>query len=552
MSELYPIPDGQLEQVKSLAPMRTRLVVHADRRGAPSCPACKQHSHSPHSTYVRRPADLPAAGCSVQLELHVRRFRCLNKRCSRRTFSERLPCLLAPSARRTHRLARAQVSVGLTAGAEAGARLLKPLAMPTSTDTLLRLMHRTPLPPLTSPRVLGVDDWAWSKGRTYGSLLVDLEAHRVVDVLPDRSAPTLISWLRRHPDVEIVTRDRSTEYTRAVAEGAPHARQIADRWHLLLNGRQAVERWLAGAHARLRALPPVTGVHERARRRQTCFPRSLGEERSREDNRERRRAVYQRVREHSLTGESLLSISRTLRLARGTVRKYALAPNFPERAVRAPGPSILDPFLEHLIQRQAAGCENGMQLWREIRAQGFGGTSRPVHRWLQLRRTTVARSTPYERRGNDSDSRLSRLGCALPSPKQLAWLCVQPGSMLTAMEAATLERLEQDEEAARVVPLVRGFAQLVRERCITRGTRTMKTCRPFEQWLKEARSCGVRAVETFARGLEQDGAAVRAALTTPWSNAQAEGQITKLKLFKRQMYGRASFDLLRRRMLLAV
>ena len=114
-----------------------------------------------------------------------------------------------------------------------------------------------------------------------------------------------------------------------------------------------------------------------------------------------------------------------------------------------------------------------------------------------------------------------------------------------------LARLEQDTEAARVVPLVRRFARLVRERGVTRGARLMRSCRPFEQWLKKACSCGVRAVETFAKGLEQDGAAVRAALTTPWSNAQAEGQITKLKLLKRQMYGRASFELLRRRMLLA-
>ncbi len=550
MSEWYPIPDGQLKCVETLEPTRTRFVVHAERRGAP-CPACEQHSDSPHSTYVRRPADLPAAGRSVQLELHVRRFRCLNEQCARRTFSERLPCLLAPSARRTHRLARAQCSVGLTTGAEAGARLLKPLAMPTSPDTLLRLMHREPLPPFPPPRVLGVDDWAWLKGRTYGSLLVDLETHLVVDVLPDRTAPTLASWLRRHPSVEVVTRDRSTEYTRAIAEGAPHARQIADRWHLLHNGRQAVERWLVGAHARLRALPPVTGIQDRARRRQACFPRSSSEERSREDSRERRRAVYQRVRERYLAGESLVSLSRTLRLARGTVRKYALAPSFPERAVRTPGPSILDPYLEHLSRRQAAGCENGMQLWREIRARGFGGTSRPVHRWLQMRRTTGARSTPHERRGNDSNSSPSRPGDALPSPKQLSWLCVRPDSTFTAMEAATLARLGQDEEAARVVPLVRRFARLVRERGVTRGARPIKACRPFEQWLKNARRCGVRAVESFAKGLDQDGAAVRAALTTPWSNAQAEGQITKLKLLKRQMYGRASFELLRRRMLLA-
>src|SRR6218665_1478434 len=549
MNELYPIPDCRVERVVWGESTRAVLVVRAERRGAP-CPSCSEHSDAPHSTYVRRPADLPTAGCPVQLELHVRRFRCHNAKCARRTFSERLPGLLAPSARRTRRLARAQCSVGLTAGAEAGARLLRPLAMPTSPDTLLRLMHRAPLPPPTAPRVLGVNDWAWRKGRTYGSLLVDVEAHRVVDLLPDRSAPTLTSWLRSHPGVEVVTTAPSTEYARAAAEGAPHAQQVADRWHLLLNGRQMVERWLAGAHARLRALPPVAGAHDSAVHRHASFPRTRSESRAREDSRSRRLAVYQAVRERHLAGEPLLKISRTLRLARATVRKYASAPGFPERAVREPAPSILDPYLEYLTQRRAAGCENASALWREIRAQGFGGTSRQVHRWLQTRRTTVARSTPHTRRGN-AHSSLPPPGGALPSSKQLAWMFVQPRATLTPMEAATLARLEQDTEAARVMPLVRRFAELVRERGVTHGDEPINACKRFEAWLGEARTCGVRAVETFAQGLEQDGAAVRAALTTTWGNAQAEGQITKLKLLKRQMYGRASFDLLRRRVLLA-
>jgi transposase len=151
----------------------------------------------------------------------VRRFSCRNAKCERSTCAERLPYLLAPSARRTRRLARAQCAVGMTAGAESGARLLKPLAMPTSPDTLLRLMHHAPLPAQTSPQVVGVDDWASRKGRTYGSILVGLKAHRVVDLLPDRSAPTLSAWLRRHPSVEVITRDRSSEYARAAAEGLP-------------------------------------------------------------------------------------------------------------------------------------------------------------------------------------------------------------------------------------------------------------------------------------------------------------------------------------------
>lgn len=223
----------------------------------------------------------------------------------------------------------------------------------------------------------------------------------------------------------------------------------------------------------------------------------------------------------------MLRISRTLGLARATVRKYAGAETFPERAIRVPGSTILDPFLEYLAQ------------------------TRQVHRWLQTRRAAPAPSTPRSRCGNSRRAKAPSPAESLPSPKQLAWLCVQPQSALNPSEVATLARIEQDEEAARVVGLARRFGELMRERGVTRGAQPVTSCATFEQWLSEARICGVRAVETFAAGLEQDGSAVRAALTTPWSNAQSEGQITKLKLLRRQMYGRASFDLLRRRALLA-
>ncbi|NVJ02931.1 transposase [Myxococcus sp. AM009] len=249
----------------------------------------------------------------------------------------------------------------------------------------------------------------------------------------------------------------------------------------------------------------------------------------------------------------MLRISRTLKLARATVRKYARAETFPERAVRVPGPSILDPFLQYLEQRHATGCANALALWREIRARGFGGTSRQVHRWLQTRRTAPARSMPRMRCGNAPNPTNPRPNGSFPSPKQMAWLCVQPQSALAATEAATLARLKQDAEAARVLALARRFCELVRERGVTHGAELTSSCATpatFEQWLAEARTCGVRTVETFAQGLEQDGDAVRAALTTPWSNAQAEGQITKLKFLKRHMFGRASFNLLRRRVLL--
>jgi hypothetical protein len=442
--------------------------------------------------------------------------------------------------------------VGATLGGKAGSRLLGQLGMPASGDTVLRLLRRVPVPKPPTPRVLGVDDWAMRKGRTYGTILVDLERRRVVDLLPDRRATTLARWLRRHRGVRTVARDRSTEYARGIALGAPRARQVADRWHLLLNLRQMAERWLAGAHGRLRRLPPVAGRRPSPARRAGAFPRSRSERAPGAEERNRRMALYEEVRRRHAAGEPLLALSRRMGLARGTVRKYAGAESFPERAVRAPGPSLLDPYVDHLEARLAAGCENAMALWRELRGLGYPGTPKQVHRWLAPRRSRPSKYGP--RRGNIIEAARAAAdgsSSALPSPRQIAWALTRPGERLTPDEGAAIQRIQQDPTAAAVLTLVRRFADLVRGRSLGATTPCRAPLTVLKGWLRDAQRSGVAAVVTFANGLQGDGAAVKAALTTPWSSGQTEGQVNKLKLLKRQTFGRAGFDLLRRRVLLA-
>lgn len=179
-----------------------------------------------HSYYNRKPADLPVSGGKVNLEIGVRRFRCLNPVCARRTFSEVLPGFLDSRARRTNRLKRIHSAVGSALGGEAGARLLPKIFMPVSADTLLRDVRQEELPVMNPPRCVGVDDWAIRRGRTYSTILVDLERHTVIDVLPDRTSASLAAWLREHPGTLVITRDRSTEYAKGVREGAPEAMQV--------------------------------------------------------------------------------------------------------------------------------------------------------------------------------------------------------------------------------------------------------------------------------------------------------------------------------------
>ncbi|MBV9511508.1 MAG: ISL3 family transposase [Caulobacteraceae bacterium] len=558
MNELCPMPGCRVERITREGSDLLCVAARGTRPGG-RCPDCGDASRTVHSRYRRRVADLPSLGRQVRVGLQVRRFYCRNPACARRTFAERLPELVAPRARRTLRLAGAQARLGAALGGEVGARVLPRLAMPVSADTVLRLVRGLPMPEPEPPRAVVVDDWAMRKGRTYGTIVVDLDRRRVVDLLPDRTAETLADWLRQRPGVQVIARDRSTEYARGVAMGAPDAVQVCDRWHLLANVRQAVERWLHTTHARLRRLPgPPAGAGTTLDppRRDQAFRRNGPERAARAERRARWQVRYDEVRRRHLAGEPLLSIARATGLARATVRKYARAESFPARLPHGPGPSILDPYLPYLERRLTEGCENGLALWRELRAQGFPGGNKQVHRWLAERRAAPARVG--RRRNQDPDDAQTAAardeGSPLPAPRQLAWALVQPAAALGVADAAVLARIEQDGEAKIVAGLARRFAALVRACGVggrQEGGDPAEPTAELDAWLAEARACGVPAIETFATGLEADGAAVRAALTEPWSSGQAEGQVNRLKLLKRQSYGRAGFDLLRRRVLLA-
>lgn len=558
MNALGLLPGCRLQAVLRPDPTTLRLVITTTRRATCRCPACGRVSRSGHGHYHRHAADRPCFDRRVLLAVRLRRFRCRNPACPRRTFSQNPEGLLARRAQRTRRLAQAQAAVGVALGGEAGARLLDRLGMPASASTLLRTVRALPLPTPELPRVLGVDDWAMKRSTTYGTILVDLERRRVVDLLPDRTSATLVCWLRAHPGVEVIARDRSTEFARGASLGAPAAVQVADRWHLLSNAQQTLERWLAGVHGRLRGLAPAgSRLLEPAGRRAVAFPRSGGERAAGAASRARWCAVFEEVRRRRAAGQGLRAIARTMALARSTVRRFAHAHGFPSRAVRAPGPSLLDPHVGWLQEQLAAGRDNASALWRELRERGFGGGPGPVLRWVGQRRLVPAKKTPHcwllAAPAAMIPASDRPLAMALPSPKELAWLLLHPPRGRTSPEAQAVARVERDAEVSRIAVLLREFTSLVGASGPSLGPKRVSFAPValFEDWLQRAAACGVAVLATFAAGLRQDGAAVRAALTQPWSSGQAEGQINRLKMLKRQMYGRAHFDLLRRRVLLA-
>ncbi len=540
-----------------------------------SCPLCGQSSRAIHSRYDRTVADLPWANTPVRLSVHVRKFFCRNPACPRVVFTERLPALLAPSARRTQRLGGEQRQLALDQGGEAGARTATRQGMPVSPRTLLRLARRMPVLTHPTPKILGVDDFAFRKGQTYGTLLVDLERHQPIDMLADRSADTLADWLSRHPGVAIITRDRAPDYADGATRGAPDAIQIADRFHVLQNAREMLQRLLERQQANLRlaatavaterdgapveppppseplaaAVPALPRLAEGERDTQAAPVGATPPTSRSHARRTQRRARYDAVRDLHAQGLSIRAIAQQLRMGRQTVRRFTVADHFPERATRRPAPSKLDPFVPYLRQQLAAGATNGMQLWRDLRDHhGYGGSRALVSRWVAQHRHFAPASVPAvgqpKRRGRPPRPQDGPRPAPvrIVSARQAAWLLVRRPEDLEDDDRAFVERLCQSCPAVQTAyPLAQEFIRIVRERHVD----------ALESWLTRASLSGIREIQSFVAGLRRDQAAVAAALTFPFSNGQVEGQVNRLKFIKRSGYGRAKFDLLRQRVLAA-
>jgi len=452
--------------------------------------------------------------------------------CERRIFAERLCATAAKHGRQTYRLAASLRTLALALGGEAGARLSGQLAVGVSADTLLRRIRaRGEAPASPGVRVLGVDEWAYRKGQTYGTILVDLERRRVVDLLPDRSAESFAAWLEEHPGVEVITRDRSGIYAEGASRGAPKAVQVADRWHLVVNLTDAVERALAGRSTLLgraaRVAAPAPAVEVVPVGPVAAKPaRPTRAEQAKALSREYRLGRYNEVVALHGRGMSKRQIARTAGLSRQTVVRWLSADRFPERRERPPATSILAPHHAYLERRFAEGCHNAATLCQEIRTQGYAGGQTLVRDYVRrLRQNLPARSQAR--------------GFQRPSVRKCAWWLVAGGSELTG------ERRQYVEALADLCPEIRFMRLLAQE---FRRMLREQDVHALGAWVEDARSSLLRR---FAHGIHADVAAVRAAIALPWSNGQVEGQVNRLKMLKRHMYGRAHFDLLRERVLLA-
>jgi transposase len=552
------LPDPNLVHLDYLAPDAESITLMVTTiRAAVPCPDCARLTRRVHSRYVRTVADLPWNGVQVRLRVRSRRFFCSHADCPRVIFTERLPGLVQRYARRTMRLTEAIQLIGFALGGEAGARLAAALSLGVSPTALLEQLRRGSAAPLPTPGVLGVDDFAFRKGVSYGTILVDLEAGRPIELLPDRRAETLAAWLKEHPGVQLVTRDRSFEFAKGITEGAPAAVQVADRFHLLSNLREMLERVVERHRHHLKGIVLPTAVRapngsagpdQAAPRPRQPAKRSPVEQATRRARYEGRLSLRQQVHALHQQGESVLGISQRLNLNRSTVYRYLRqAPTTGVIRTRFVG-SMLDAHLPYLSQRWAEGCRNGNQLWRELRERGYRGSRKMVAIWTQHQRETPAPTTPRRYRPSPaaatglSDRQASTAASRLPSPRRVSWLLFREQGSLSAEERAARTTIhEAAPELAAVQPLVQEFQRLVRSRDIA----------ALDRWREQALASDLADLRGFVTGLDRDRAAIEAALKLPWSNGPVEGQVNRLKLLKRQMYGRAGFDLLRARVLQA-
>lgn len=508
-------------------------VVSASAKPVGICPDCNTRSRHRHGWRNRTLQDLPAQGQVVKVHLTLRRWQCRRRECQRRTFTDRLPDIAGPYTRRTVRMAAIVDLIGYSMGGRPAEHLMGRLGMPVSDDTILRQIKRRASNSIPDDiRVVGIDDWSWRRSTRYGTIIVDLERRTVVDILDDRSVASTKAWLQERPSIEVVSRDRCGLYAQAAREGAPQARQVADRFHLVQNLRAAIkEQMNLSGHANVRpilsedAIAGTTAQHRRAR---------LAHRQSRQD-------IFDTL--HALRQEGLTysEIARRTGYERRSVTNWLAsgAPRDRNRAALNPtSPLYFEAFLADCWKD---GNRLGRHLLHDLRNRGYTGSRSNLERLLQVWRQAenvrpevalpeVKLSEPVR----DPDT-----GHVISSDVAAA-LCIKPRGLLTDPQARKIDALKRGSDAFRIMrALAMRFNGILRS----------KNPDALDEWIDDAIDTELTAIMRFASVLRRDIYAVQNAIELPWSNGQAEGQINRLKTLKRAMYGRAGPELMKARML---
>jgi transposase len=405
---------------------------------------------------------------------------------------------------------------------------------------MIRLVRQLDAPGTTPPRIIGIDDWAFRKGRTYGTIIVDHESGKPIDLLPSSAGDVVKEWLEKHPSIELVTRDRSGEYRDAITQALPQATQVADRWHLLKNMEETIERYVSKRYKSLRQSmanwaedDEVDLDTENGEKRRRYAP---GPEREaiHTARTEARHALYDAVKGRRAQGAYTTDMAREFNLSRTTINRWVNSEGLPpDSRGRFKRKCLVDEYETYLRDRLAEGCTNQSQLWREICKQGFTGNRELVSKWI--------RDNGLSPRANSTNPAIKKDSVAVPRPRALTWLLLRREDELDMEERYLLKLLLRDTKIAELRQLALKFIHMIRT----------QSGGEWDSWLETCCQSAVKELRNFAISLKRDETAVYEAIRQPWSNGATEGHVNRLKFLKRQMYGRANFDLLRLKVLLA-
>ena len=534
---LFPLPEGL--ELTSVSETKEEVLVRVTSyRQTCVCPLCSTPSSAIHSYYRRHPKDLPCAGRPIRLLLTVKKFFCRQPQCRRKIFVERLPDLIEVSSRLTRRLRSAVQEIGFATSGKSGERLSCKLGIRISDTTLLWSLFLVPLPSPEKVEVIGIDDWAWRRGQRYGSIIVDLRTHKILDLLPERTVESVVAWLEEHADIEVISRDRGGTYVDGATQGAPLATQVADRWHVMKNLGDAVEAYLIRARVRIPANPTQVSAEEATESSSSSTelraPRfshraELAQQRLRE-----RQEVCQQAKDLYEKGWSIHAIAQHLDRERKTIRGYLKIEGEWQRTPRKSGPSLLDPYRESIFVLWEQGCRNGQHILRTIQAQGYQGSDTLLRAYVTQLRKQLPATVPSDGRAP------SRVQTRVKTPREIRWLLAKHREDLDEGEQAELDRLLQSsEEVSLLRSLLHKFLNMIRQR----------KSEKLRSWMEAASTSGIAELKSFVAGIERDFGAVKEALRLPWSQGITEGKVNKLKTLKRMMYGKAGFALLRQRLL---
>ncbi len=544
IKRLFKIPFVKIQKIENFE--RFCRIYASIRSPRSRCPLCGKYSNRVHDYYFRTISDLPIFQSKTIILLKTRKFKCINKQCQRKVFSEQIPAILRYS-RRTERAQKLLDTLAIELTGRLGSILSKELNLYVSSSTMTRIAHNLPLPDIVRPKVLGVDDWAYRKGVSYGTVLIDMETSRPIDLLPSRDGKVLKDWLLNNNDVKIVSRDRASSYAAAIIEACPSAIQIADRFHLLMNLSDALDTYFKSISRRIRSLitakttdflelPEKVPVNIREETKEDQLVLTAQE--SIDAKVDQRMGTFLKVKELQAKGTPIKRIATDLRMSRNTVKSYfsqeSLSP------IKSSRSTNIEVFTDLIIARLGENGHKLMDIFREIKKLGYTG-----------RRTQgcyhIKRIKEYHEIVTPGYKEIARPKIPYIKPLSSRKLAKYIGCNLMDIkdhhERFYFQTLLDNINEIRVVrKLVQIFKTMLARRC---GN--------IKRWIVFVKHSKYKlaGLKSFARGLMADIVAVENGINMSWSNGAVEGHVNRIKSIKRQMYGRASFELLRRKVILS-